>query len=90
MNRADRVYETLSHWARIPTWHTSHPADEKRFREALTMLRDDIGAEIEVEDVRSAMCRHRDENPALLGGKATDKEVEVFVQKIVTALGVRK
>lgn len=90
MSRAGKVYEVLSHWARIPTWHTSHPADEKRFRETLTMLRDNIGAEIEIEDVRSTLYRHRDENPALLGGKATDKEVEVFVKKIVAALGVRK
>lgn len=90
MNQSDEVYEALSHWARIPTWHTSHPADEKRFRETITLLRDDVGAGIEIEDVRSAMCRHRDENSELLGGKATDKEVEVFVQKIMTALGARK
>lgn len=87
MSQANQVYEVISHWARIPTWHTSHPADEKRFKEAVAMLRDEIGAGIEIEDVRSALYRHRDENPVLLGGNATDKEVEAFVQKTMTALG---
>lgn len=89
MGQANQVYEVISHWARIPTWHTNHPADEKRFNEAVAMLRDEIGPGIEIEDVRSALYRHRDENPMLLGGKATDKEVEAFVQKTMTALGGR-
>lgn len=43
MSQANQVYEVISHWARIPTWHTNHPADEKRFNEAVAMLRDEIG-----------------------------------------------
>lgn len=89
MSQTDKVYEVISHWARIPTWHTSHPADEQRFRETVMMLREEIGAGIEAEDVRSAMYRHRDQNPTLLGGKATDSQVEAFVRKTMAALGGR-
>jgi len=86
MSQANTVYDIISHWARIPTWHTSHPAGERRFKEAVAMLRDEIGAGVEIEDVRSALYRHRDENPMSLGGKATDKEVEAFVRKTMAAL----
>jgi len=27
----DRIYELITSWAGIPTWHTSHALDQERF-----------------------------------------------------------
>lgn len=89
MSQANTVHEVTSHRAGIPTRYTNHPADEKRFKEAVAMLRDEIGAGIKIEDVRSSLCRQRDENPMLLDGKATDTEVKAFARKTIRALGRR-
>lgn len=31
----DELKELLASWAKVPTWHTSHPLDEDRFNNAL-------------------------------------------------------
>lgn len=35
---ANEVYEALGIWASIPTWHTGHGTDERRFDEAIAEL----------------------------------------------------
>lgn len=47
----------LEPWARVDTWHTSHPLDEARFHRALASAFASLGAPIEAEAFREAMLQ---------------------------------
>lgn len=82
---ANEVYEALGIWASIPTWHTGHGTDERRFDEAIAEL-DATVASVTFGEVRAALWRYREESPEILGGKATDREVDQLAQRVITAL----
>lgn len=86
---ADTVYMALGILASIPTWHTGHGADEYRFNEAIAAL-DDSGVDITAKEVSEALSRYRDEVPEMLGGKASDRELERHVQCVLAALNTRR
>lgn len=75
------VYEVLRPWAGIATWFTAHGHDERRLGEVLGKFRR-WGSPPTEDELRVALTRHRDENPDLLGGKATERHVERYVQRI--------
>lgn len=80
------LYETLRPWARVPTWFTRHPTDERRMLKAVETLQ--IQREVpSIEDLRIALRQHREDNLDLLGGKASDDQLEHCLQRIVAMLG---
>jgi hypothetical protein len=81
-----KIYELLKGWARVPTWYTGHPADNRRFDSAISTLIEEFGREVNPEDIRDALFRFRKEAPELLGGKPSDEKIEELVEKVMTAL----
>jgi len=81
--RQNAVYEELAPWARISSWYTSHPADEKRLHSVIATLRRRIGQQLREEDLRIALLQHRRENVDILGGKASDERLESCVRRIM-------
>ena len=82
----EQVYELIKVWAGKPTWHTSHPADNKRFHTAIINLREELGTKISESDLRYALKKHRKENNVNLGGKPSNEKVEEFVEKAMTLI----
>jgi len=82
----NEIYEALLPWARIPTWYTSHPADEKRLHAAVEILRQRVAQRLREEDIRVALRQHREENTEILGGKASDTRLEAYVHRIMGLL----
>ncbi|MBA2079836.1 hypothetical protein PCA_15160 [Rhodanobacter sp. PCA2] len=76
------IYEELVPWARFPTWHTSHPADEKRLDAVIASLRRRVGQRLREQDIRAALLQHRRGNVEILGGKISDSRLESYVQRI--------
>lgn len=77
------IYEELAPWARVPTWYTSHPADEKRLHSVIARLRRHVGQQLREDDLRIALLQHRRGNLEILGGKAPDRRLESYVQRIM-------
>lgn len=75
------IYETLTPWARIPTWFTAHGHDERRLAEVVSKMQRWQHPPTE-DQLRVALSQHREENPELLGGKASELHVERFAQRI--------
>ena len=75
------IYETLSRWARIPTWFTAHGHDERRLADVVSRMQRWQVPPTE-DELRVALSQHRGENPELLGGKASEHHVESFAQRI--------
>ncbi|MBX3697015.1 MAG: hypothetical protein KF811_04340 [Dokdonella sp.] len=86
----DKIYEAIGVWARPFTWFTSHPADEKRFHEAITNIYEQIGPDVSEEDFRNALKRHRSENTEGLGGKPNDEMLEKHVQRAMDVIAYLK
>lgn len=77
------LYEDLAPWARLPTWYTSHPADEARLHSVVARLRRYVGQRVREEDLRIALLQHRKGNVEILGGKASDERLESYVRRIM-------
>lgn len=82
----NKIYEAIKYWADIPTWHTGNPLDIKRFHAAMIKLYEEVGIDINKEDIQQVLKKYRQENPLLLGGKPSDKKVDEYVEKIVLSL----
>ena len=82
----NKIYEAIKYWADIPTWHTSNPLDIKRFHAAMIKLYEEVGIDINKEDIQQVLKKYRQENPLLLGGKPSDEKVDEYVEKIVLSL----
>ncbi|MEW8050025.1 MAG: hypothetical protein AB2809_06555 [Candidatus Thiodiazotropha sp.] len=63
----EKIYELIATWARVPTWFTSHGHDERRFKEAILDLIDNLGTEIPRSDFKAALKRHADNTVPMLG-----------------------
>lgn len=83
---SEPVYLALKDWAAVPTWYTFHPADEARFQAAVTELAETVGTDVDLQTIRRALRQHRDESPALLGGKPSDTQLDVLARKVLDAL----
>lgn len=82
------VYDALRPWAGIATWFTAHGHDERRLSAVIEVLR--RWREPPAEDeLRVALTQHREENPELLGGKASERDVERFTRRIREMLGAK-
>jgi hypothetical protein len=63
----NKIYELIKPWAEIPTWHTSHPLDQKRFSKAIYALVTELGPNIDMDDFEKALREHAKDTPATLG-----------------------
>ena len=70
LEKVDKIYELLSGWARRPTWYTSHPSDQNRFRNAIDALIGNDLTDIRQEEFRAALQRYADNTLPLLGQPA--------------------
>ena len=81
----DQIYEIISGWAQIPTWHTCHPADQRRFSSAIRNVVEELGPAIDIEDFEKALRRHAKGTPIGLGSpKNWDSAIEKYVLKAET------
>lgn len=79
------LYLALRPWAGVPTWFTPHPADERRLTEVLERLKRWSNPPTESQ-LRVVLGQFREDNPVLLGGQASERDVDRFAQRIVEAL----
>lgn len=49
------IEKALSNWLSAETWHTGHPADEKRFHRGLSVAFEALGPAIEAEKFEKAI-----------------------------------
>lgn len=63
----DKIYEIIKDWARVPTWHTNHALDQKRFYQAIERLVSELNSPIDIEDFEKALRRHAEQTPDMLG-----------------------
>ncbi len=85
---SDLVYLALKGWAAVPTWYTSHPADESRFQTAVAELAATVGTDIDMRAIRRVLRQYRDESPTLLDGRPSDARLDALGQKILDALSI--
>ncbi|HAT8544493.1 hypothetical protein F6X00_11060 [Vibrio vulnificus] len=62
-----RVFELLQPWAGVPTWYTTHPMDRDRFNKVMHAIAEEFGCNFDVELFESALRKHAESNPAVLG-----------------------
>lgn len=75
------IYLALASWAGVFTWFTGHGSDERRLDEVIARLRA-WSVPPTVGQLNTALQRHRNENPEMLGGKATARDVEKYARRI--------
>ncbi|HCE5244024.1 TPA: hypothetical protein NG505_000382 [Vibrio parahaemolyticus] len=75
----EKLFELLKPWAGNPTWYTTHPMDRDRFYKAMHSIVDQLGTSIDMDEFESALRKHAEENPAVLGNpKHWDNVIEKF------------
>lgn len=80
------IYELLRPWARIPTWATHHPADERRLDEVILEIQAAFHGPPPVDELRAALAWYQRESLGIWGEKASARDLEQFEQKILKAL----
>ncbi len=80
------VYQLLRPWARIPTWFTHHPTDERRLDEVTSELGTVFRGPPPIADLRAALARFQRESLGIWGDQASDRDLVRFEQKIMKAL----
>lgn len=82
----NQLFEALSCWAKKPTWFTSHPSDEKNFKQAISNIKE-LPFTPTRDEIFEAILEHVEDAPPLLG---TPKDIEPlvndFTNKIVKKL----
>ncbi|MFW1108380.1 hypothetical protein ACEWA7_20275 [Vibrio parahaemolyticus] len=78
----DRIFELIKPWAGVPTWHTSHPADRRRFFKVIISIIEELGSQIDIDSFERALRKHVEKNPAVLSNSNHwDNVIAEFVIK---------
>jgi|GEM_PF-2491063 len=78
----DQIFDLISSWAKIPTWYTSHPQDERRFNEAITRLVETMGTDVKISDFKNALTKHAENTVPMLGMPDDfDEIINVYTEK---------
>jgi len=51
----EKLAKILEPWMRVETWYTTHPADTKRFHNALFNVHSELGCQIGYDDFKDAI-----------------------------------
>jgi hypothetical protein len=75
----DKIYEITKGWAGHSTWFTGHPLDQKRRKDVLDRLYEELGQGMDEIAFREAIERHNRENDELLEGKPSKEKVDELI-----------
>lgn len=81
-----QIFEVIRDWAGVASWHTSHPLDTKRFHAAITRLHREVDSKVNEGAFKKALQKHNKINTPILGGKASEEQIECFTKKAVAIL----
>lgn len=76
-----KLYELLGQWAKVSTWHTHHPLDQRRFHHAVSSISQELGNQIDEGEFRSALRKCAKEAPATLGGNGGEEAIEHYTNR---------
>jgi len=85
-----KIFEVIKDRIGLATWHTSHPLDTKRFHAAITRLHREVGSKVNESIFKKALQRHNKTTAPILGGKASEEQIEYFTKKAMVILAYLK